>query len=293
MNDTVIGDYIQGIELDTSSYVKVAVNVITPGSYTISTNTVNGYSFSDTGTFAVAGPQTIRLSSKGAPLNSGTNKFIITAGAFSCGFSVTVLPVAITANNDLFPLTANSYWVYDDALSPGTNVKTTVIDSTTINGELYKIMNEQALPALSQSFRYRKSGSDYFEYGQIDKYTASVRYNKLIYDDLPFLKESVFAGDTWRSKEYSDTASFGQVINIQYVYLCLAADIHAVINGKAFTHVYKIQMKPQIRSLDHGFNNTGEIYTYYYVRGIGLVSYQETNMGSNYGELKINNWKVN
>jgi hypothetical protein len=217
----------------------------------------------------------------------------VKANGFSCGFSVAVLPVVTTANNDLFPLTTNSYWIYDDTLSPGTTVKTTVIDSSTINGKLYKILSEQAPPASPQLFRYRKSGSDYFEYSAIDKYTASVRYNKLIYDDLPFLKENVFAGDTWTSKEYSDTASFGQVINIQYVYVCLAADVSVVINGKAFTHVYKIQMKPQIRSLDHGFNGTGEIYTYYYARGIGLLSSKETNMGSNYGELKINNWKVN
>jgi len=65
-----------------------------------------------------------------------------------------------------------------------------------------------------------------------------------------------------------------------------------VINGKAFTHVYKIQMKPQIRSLDHGFNSTGEVYTYYFVKGIGLVFYKETNLGTYYGELTINNWKV-
>src|SRR5436190_10266661 len=89
-----------------------------------------------------------------------------------------------------------------------------------------------------------------------------------------------------------DTASFGQVINIRYDYVCLAADISTVINGKAFAHVYEIQMNPQIRSIDHGFNNTGEIYTYYYAKGIGLISYKETNMGSNYGGLKINNWQV-
>ena len=292
MNDTVTGNYIKGVVLDAGSYVKIAVNVTVPGSYTISTNTVNGYSFSTDGTFTAAGPQTIQIAATGTPLNQGTDMFTVTAGASACGFSVTVLPVVTITNNDLFPLTTNSYWIYDDPGSPGSTVRKTVIDSVTINSKLYKIMNEQVGPGTPLLFSYRKNGSDYFEYAQVDKYTGSVRYNKLIYDDLPFLKENLAAGDTWKSNEYSDTASFGQVINIQYAYSCLAADISTVINGKAFTHVYQIQMKPQVRSLDHGFNSTGEIYTYYYARGIGLISYKETSLGSNYGELKINNWQV-
>jgi len=200
MSDTVIGNYMEGIELDSGSYVKLGVNVVVPGRYTIFTNTVNGYRFSDSGTFTVKGPQTIRLSSKGSPLHSGTDLFTVPAGASSCGFSVPVLPVVVTANNDLFPLTTSSFWIYDDSVSPGTKVKATVIDSITINGKLYKIIKQQSSAPSPQLSRYRKSGSDYFEYVQVDQYTSSVRYNKLIYDDLPFLKESVFAGNTWTSK---------------------------------------------------------------------------------------------
>ena len=292
MSDTIIGNYIKGLPLDTGNYVKIAVNVTVPGTYSISTNAVNGYGYSAAGTFTAKGPQTVYLASSGAPLNSGTDIFTVTAGASSCVFSVTVLTVVTTTNNDLFPLTMNSYWVYDDLYYQGSTVRTAIIDTAAFNGKSYKIMEKQISPGGPLLFYYRKSGSDYFEYAQIDKYTASVTYNKRIYDDLPFLKENLGAGDAWQSNEYSDTATFGQVINIQYDYVCLGADISTVINGKAFAHVYEIEMKPQIRAVDHGFNNTGEIYTYYYAKGIGLISYKETSLGSNYGRLEINNWQV-
>ena len=54
--DTVIGGYIKGVAADTSSRVIMAVNVTTPGYYSVNTNTVNGYSFSSSGTFLSAGP---------------------------------------------------------------------------------------------------------------------------------------------------------------------------------------------------------------------------------------------
>ena len=123
MSDTIIGNYIKNVLLDTGSYIKVSVNVVVPGSYTISTNTVNGYSFSTTGTFTATGSQTVHLAPAGAPLNPGIDMFTITAGASSCVFSVTVLAVVTTANNDLFPLTMNSYWIYDDLYYQGSTVR--------------------------------------------------------------------------------------------------------------------------------------------------------------------------
>ena len=293
MSDTLTGNYIKGVAMDTGNYIKIAVEVTVAGSYAVSTDTVNGYHFSATGTFTNTGVQTVRLASTGTPLNAGTNAFAVSAGLSSCGFSVTVLSPVVTTNVDLLPLTANNYWVYDESASPGTSIRRTIRDTISYNGKLYKIMGEQGNPVGNVDFYYRKNGADYFEYGEVDKYTGAVRYKTPRYDDLPFLKENLTAGQAWMSAEYSDTASFGQVINLQYDYVCLSADISTVINGKAFPHVYVVQMKPQIRSLDHGFNNTGEVYTYYYAKGIGLIYYKETNLSSNYGDLKLDTWVVN
>ncbi|HEY0678352.1 MAG TPA: hypothetical protein VGD17_08695, partial [Chitinophagaceae bacterium] len=67
-NIQVNGTYIAGKPLgpDTNTVV-VQVNVTTIGSYTISTNNVNGYSFSASGSFTTTGVQNVTLKGAGTP----------------------------------------------------------------------------------------------------------------------------------------------------------------------------------------------------------------------------------
>ncbi len=51
--------------------------MFTTGSCAISTNTVNGYSFSDAGFFTTTGPQTITLKGIGKPLVEGIDQFTL------------------------------------------------------------------------------------------------------------------------------------------------------------------------------------------------------------------------
>jgi len=53
------GTYTQGVSLTSANTVTMLVTVTTPGTYTISTNTVNGVSFSNSGTFATTGLQNV------------------------------------------------------------------------------------------------------------------------------------------------------------------------------------------------------------------------------------------
>ena len=293
MNDTVVGSYVKGSTLDTASKVKLSVNVTSPGTYTISTNTVNGYSFSGSGSFSATGVQTISLAASGTPVNQGTNVFTVTAGTSSCTFSVTVLAAIIITNNDYFPLTTNSHWTYDDLYHAGDSVKRTIIDTLTINGNLYKVMEEQLRYSGPFQYFFRKTGSDYFEYGSVDKYTYSLQYSPPINGEIPFLKENLSTGDTWDSPEYTGTASFGQVIILQYKYSCMNANAAVVINGNAFANVYKIIMKPQIKSLGNQYGYTGEIYTYYYAKGVGIIYARKSRDGFLLSEIQIRNWLVN
>jgi len=134
--DTVIGGYIKGIAADTSSHVIIAVNVTTPGTYSINTNTVNGYSFTSSGTFSSGGVQTISLVASGTPVNAGTDVFTVTAGSSTCTFSTTVLTAIATTNNDLFPLSMSSFWNYDDLYYKGNTIKTIIVDTATREGNL-------------------------------------------------------------------------------------------------------------------------------------------------------------
>jgi hypothetical protein len=84
------GTYTVGSVLSSSNTVQVQVNVSTLGSYTISTNIVNGMSFSKTGTFTSTGTQTVTLIASGTPNTAGANNFTI-SGASGCSFAVNVL----------------------------------------------------------------------------------------------------------------------------------------------------------------------------------------------------------
>jgi hypothetical protein len=73
-----------------SNAVTLQVNVTTPGTFIISTATINGIAFKGTGTFSLAGIQNLNLMATGTPLVAGTFSYI--SGATGCTFDVVVLP---------------------------------------------------------------------------------------------------------------------------------------------------------------------------------------------------------
>jgi len=87
---TVNGFYIVSKPLDAANTVVIQVNVNTPGSYTITTNTVNGFSFTGIGVFPAAGIQNVILQGSGVPQSSGNYVIIPKYGASVCTFSVPV-----------------------------------------------------------------------------------------------------------------------------------------------------------------------------------------------------------
>ncbi|MEP7165958.1 MAG: hypothetical protein ABI741_14745 [Ferruginibacter sp.] len=86
---TVNGSYFTGTALSaTTNTVVIEANVTTAGSYTITSNTVNGMTFSKTGVFGGTGLQSVTLAGSGTPVAVGTNT--LTAGTAGCTFDVTV-----------------------------------------------------------------------------------------------------------------------------------------------------------------------------------------------------------
>jgi len=94
----VSGIYFKDTAIKASNYVDVSVQVDTVGTYTISSDTVNGYYFKATGSFAATGAQNVRLIGGGKPLAAGTNIFTVTYNGTVCEFSVTVLSGGTGAN---------------------------------------------------------------------------------------------------------------------------------------------------------------------------------------------------
>ncbi|MDX6182625.1 hypothetical protein SGQ44_10525 [Flavobacterium sp. Fl-77] len=143
-----LGDYFIGIPLTSSNKITLTVNPTTIGFWSMTTNTVNGYSFSGTGTFNNTTPnQSVELLGTGTPVASGTNSFNLSSNASttatgSCtGIPVTVSTVAYTI--DCATATQNGVYMQDVALSASNTITLpinvtatgqTTITTTTANG---------------------------------------------------------------------------------------------------------------------------------------------------------------
>jgi hypothetical protein len=297
MNDTVWGSYVNGIALTDSNKLSIELNVSTAGTYTVNTDTVNGYSFAGSGVLNNTGIQTIVLKATGTPLKTGADVFTVKAGNSTCSFSNNVVTAVATTGTDYFPLGFNDRWVYGDLMHQGDSIVRVRNDSVLLNGVRYNIVQEQQRFGAPLQFFYRKADSLYYENTSVDKYTTSVTFVPEIRKDILFLKENLVTGASWSSDEYIGPSSFSQVIFIRYDFYCTDADAVVTINGKTFAHVYKILMMPKIRSaVTYPYNSTGEKTYIYYAKGIGII-YSKTRVTGSFvfttAERQINNWTVN
>ena len=90
-SSTVInGTYTAGINLSSSNSVTVKVNVSAPGAYVIKTDTVNGISFSASGSFNTTGNVDVVLVASGRPNVAGRFYFVPNTSTSSCAFSIAV-----------------------------------------------------------------------------------------------------------------------------------------------------------------------------------------------------------
>lgn len=91
MPKTLGGIFTENTVLTSANFIQVTVNVTTPGTYSLSTDVVNGYSFSGTGSLDATGEQTVTLRANGKPATAGTNLFSLTFSGTTCVFPVTVV----------------------------------------------------------------------------------------------------------------------------------------------------------------------------------------------------------
>lgn len=142
----VNGTYTQSTALTASNTITVNVDVTTAGTYTI-TGTVNGMTFSKSGTFAVGTGQLVTLAGTGTPTTAGANIVSLTGATTNCDVTVTVNPAgggaAVFTINCASAPTANGTYTQNVALSASntatvsvnvTTIGTYSISTTTLNG---------------------------------------------------------------------------------------------------------------------------------------------------------------
>ncbi|MDE3253809.1 MAG: hypothetical protein KGO92_13465 [Bacteroidota bacterium] len=292
-HSVLFGSYIQGLPLNNSDSMTLQVTVTNPGTYTLQTNTVNGYHFTGSGQFTKTGIQKVTLKGSGTPLLTGQDSFTVSGSNTDCTIPVTVLTAVSTSNPDHFPLTYPSYWNYDDLLNTGDTLQWKVTDSTRFNGNLYKVINQQGKFGNPVPAYYRKTDSVYYENTDVGKYTVSFNFLPVIVADVPILREYLKTGDSWTSNEFIGPAAFGQTIFYRLDFTCLDADATVTVNGKNFIHVYKILLMPKIKSaLTYPYNSTSEKLEYWYAKGVGLIYSKTINNNFTIYEKQIRNWQV-
>ncbi len=86
----VNGTYSTGVPLNATNTVVLNVNVTVAGSYSISTNNMNGIVFTGSGVFTATGPQAVTLTGSGIPQVVFNSVFTPSAGLSTCNFVVNI-----------------------------------------------------------------------------------------------------------------------------------------------------------------------------------------------------------
>lgn len=155
INFTVNGTYYAGIAATVNNTVIMNVTVTKSGSYDLITNTANGITFNNAGSFISTGQQTVTLSATGRPLRSEATAFIPNTGTQSCNFSVNILPMPPPAvftlsgaPNACTSVTVNGFYIVSKLLDPANTVVIQVDVSTpgsytlstnTVNGMTFSV----------------------------------------------------------------------------------------------------------------------------------------------------------
>ena len=263
----IAGTYQQGISLDATNSIQIQVNVATAGNYSITTNTVNGVLFSQTGNFSTTGVQTIFLTGSGTPENAGSQNFTVTFGTTNCTFSITFLP-GVAPSGDYFPLTANSNWTY--GLLGGTTAdslhKAVITYNPTFGTNTYSTIAWYDVPSTRaiDSEYYRKPGGDYYQY---TNFSNVIPFDQTIEGEYIFLKDNVAGGTSWTSPDISGTIS-GNAVTAYIKMTILAKAVPVTIATFNFPDVIKVKYEyfivgdPTVLETDERWfaKNVGEIH---------------------------------
>jgi uncharacterized protein (TIGR02145 family) len=122
VNETMV----QGVAAPATASITLVANVTTAGTYTIFTNTINGVTFSASGTFGATGSNTVTLTPTGTPTLAGNYIW-----ATNLTPSINVYGSVITTSAPL----GSSYTAHFNGISGGVSINNTLSSYTT--GEIF------------------------------------------------------------------------------------------------------------------------------------------------------------
>jgi hypothetical protein len=295
---TVNGTYRVGTALGASNTVQVQVDVTTAGTYTISTNTVTGFSFTKSGTLAVGNDQLITLDGSGTPTTQGTQTFTVTFGSSTCTFTVNVQPAL---SNDYFPRTTASNWSYelDDDVND-TLYRVVLPNTHSAIGNTYNIFMANDGTGLDSSGYYRKTTSpnNYFEWFD---YGSWLGMDNPAWGEYIMLKDDVAAGTNWKTGAFNGTVNGGTPVQVRFSYTILQKDVTISITTstgtQAYNNVIVVEEKIEVFDGANWQDLTAQLDYQgrsYYARGIGLIKFQELDASAaEQFQMELRRYQVN
>jgi hypothetical protein len=152
MNASVLGDYVRTVPLNSTNKVDIEVNVSSIGSYTISTVSTNGMTFSSSAAFTTKGVQTVSLMGSGAPANAGAISIPLSVGGASCSFIVNVDNDGTTQP----PPTETYFWkfisggaTHRGSIDTGAKLETIVLNGITVASLAFEGSSSDTLIAIN------------------------------------------------------------------------------------------------------------------------------------------------
>src|SRR5437762_8341767 len=279
---TVSGSYVAGTVLNNSDSVVIQVNGTTVGSYTIVTSTLDGMTFSGTGTFTVTGTQNIKLVGTGTPTSAGTFNVPVSTGTSSCSFTVTVTALS----SDYYPRTTNSHWTYQFDNNPTDTLRRYVIAATkSALGNTYNIFMETDGSSTDSSGYFRKTSTgDYYQYLDIGNFFG---LDNAVWGEYIFLKDYVPASTTWNSNIFTGTftdSTGTYPISVRVKETIQQKDVSVTVQGTSYPNTIVVKEEYEY-SFDAG--NTwilSDVYSLYsFSRGIGMIKLEPVDsMGTVY-----------
>jgi hypothetical protein len=277
---TVNGTYTRGVALNSTNTVSVQHTYAAAGSFTVTTDTVNGISFKKVVTVGAPGAQTIIMDGLGTPiLAQGTHlklNFGTGNAADTCSFDVTVVaPGPPAGANTYFPMTQGSWWTYEDPFIDSTII--TVNGTTTLATKLYNrfITTDDGGNGVDTSYYRKDASNNFYQYTDLAELSGggAITFAAGTPSEMLFLKETLTTGATWNN-DFTGTAS-GIPVVIRIKFTCDNAAATATYNGNSFTNVYKVSAMVQLNVAGTGFQDQGDPITFYYAKGVGVINFND------------------
>jgi hypothetical protein len=276
------GEYKQGITVTSANTVQVQVTVASAGTYNITTDPVNGITFSKSGTFTSTGVQNITLIASGTPAFPGEQEFALHYGNSQCAFKITFLPGA-APSNDYYPLNVPNDWYYGKTMSGmamDSFMYKILPDTKTIGANTYSVLGEYDVTTsqfTDTAFLLRKDAGNYYSYVDLSE---SFPFQQPTPAEIIILKDNVAKGSTWQSATVSGNVS-GVPISAYFKFTILDKAVPETIGRFNFNDVIKVKMDAYLNSV---VIRSTEMW---YAKNVGLIYVNDGTTIAQIGDYHI------